>query len=749
MKHCHNTKIINFMIKKIKKIKNLGIFSDYKWDEESLNDFQRFNLIYGWNGSGKTTLTKLFSALGDGASKEFADLEYEVEAETGVFKTGPNFDKKIRVFNQDYIENNIEISGSRARPIYVLGAENKVIAEKILKDEALLKEMMEKKSKEEGSKGKKDVEKGKKFTDVAKIIGANTSGSSLRNYRKPDAEKAFALLAYKKLLKEEDVNKCLIILKQEEKSGIPEISVLSFGQLKNILVGQCKSFCLQTVSSSIIARLRDNPDVSRWVEAGLRLHQGHNSVKCEFCNQSLPTDRIKELVGYFNEEDKKLKDSIDGIINRLNEIATSIKSLYLVDKANFYVELQTEYTSQVTTLNKERINLLASISELIEKLQDKKTRTTEKIDLEFNFNDKFEKSIEGINQVIGKHNEKSANFQAQRDATQKSLENHYLSEIFDDVKKIEADIVKCDGAIKMLNYGDANNLGIEKLSSQISKNKSTISSEHKACEMFNGKLETFLGRKEIIFEVSSPGGYIIKRNGKVAINLSEGEKTAIAFIYFVVHLEDRDFVLGDGIVVIDDPISSLDSNSLFQAFSFLKNSVENAKQVFILTHNFDFLRLIINWLNHVCGKKNRPYFMIGNNFVGSERVAEIKQLDELLTNHESEYHYLCKILFDLEIDDKIATVYNIPNIARKVLETFLMFRVPNSDSTHEKLKLLDFDEVKKTAIYKFTNDKSHITGKGFDPSLIPETQKNVKYLLDMMEKVFPDHFTILKSSIKP
>lgn len=42
------------MINKIKKIRNLGIFSDFKWPD-ALENFKRFNLIYGWNGSGKTT----------------------------------------------------------------------------------------------------------------------------------------------------------------------------------------------------------------------------------------------------------------------------------------------------------------------------------------------------------------------------------------------------------------------------------------------------------------------------------------------------------------------------------------------------------------------------------------------------------------------------------------------------------------------------------------------------------------------
>ena len=74
-----------------------------------------------------------------------------------------------------------------------------------------------------------------------------------------------------------------------------------------------------------------------------------------------------------------------------------------------------------------------------------------------------------------------------------------------------------------------------------------------------------------------------------------------------------------------------------------------------------------------------------------------------------------------------------------------MFRVPNNDNTHDKLEYLKplFDEAKITAIYKFTNDQSHITGKGFDPALVPETQKVVKYLLEFIEATFPDHYKVL------
>jgi hypothetical protein len=76
-----------------------------------------------------------------------------------------------------------------------------------------------------------------------------------------------------------------------------------------------------------------------------------------------------------------------------------------------------------------------------------------------------------------------------------------------------------------------------------------------------------------------------------------------------------------------------------------------------------------------------------------------------------------------------------------------MFRVPNSTSNYMKLEELKthFDESKLTAIYKFTNDQSHITGKGFDPSLVEETQKKVRYLLEIIEAVFPENYRILVS----
>jgi wobble nucleotide-excising tRNase len=248
-------------------------------------------------------------------------------------------------------------------------------------------------------------------------------------------------------------------------------------------------------------------------------------------------------------------------------------------------------------------------------------------------------------------------------------------------------------------------------------------------------------------------GYRIMRGAAPAEYLSEGEKTAVAFVHFIVHLSDKGFSLTDGIVVIDDPISSLDANSIYQAFSFLKDAVKEAKQVFVFTHNFDFLKLVLNWCkNPHSNKVCTGFFMIKNRIAtAGVREAYLGEMDRELRDYESEYHYLFKLLKQMraEQDESIAKAYNIPNIARKVFDTFLMFSIPNGGTQYSKvqeLKRLGHDGQKLDAVYKFTNDQSHITGAGFNPALVPEAKKAVDTLFEMMEGIAPTHYKVLEQA---
>jgi len=740
------------MIKKIKKIENLGIFSNYTWDS-TLSDFKRYNIVYGWNACGKTTLSDLFNALGFGALEKFPDLKYKIDSESGILQQGKPYSRKVRVFNKDYITNNVQLLNCKAKHIYILGEENKEIADEIALDGKEAEKKQEQISKLEKNRKELENNRNKRFTDIARTISSNTSGEATRKYNKREAEAAFNHLSNKEILSSTDIQKHNLTLRQLEKPVIMELNQPKFifrGSESNIenalkqINKATKNLCAKTVEVIIIERLKDNPDISNWVEDGIAIHNKHKSTICEFCNQTLPENRLSNLTKYFNEADKNLKDEIETLLGELKTVCSLINGIKPTDKANLYEEIQANYQLLVKKLEEEKKKVSEEIDKIAEVMKNKKTKTTSFVLLTLKTDaTSLIKLIIQINNEIIKHNEKTNNFSTKKESAQKALEKHYLSTIYDEIKELDKNIQKIVGDVNKENEE------CSELNKKILAKKSKLSSSHKACETINESIKTFLGRDEITFEVKEDG-YVIKRNGKIAKNLSEGEKTAIALVYFTVHLQDRDFNIKESILVIDDPVSSLDANSLFQAFAFLKNSVKNAKQIFMFTHNFDFLRLLLNWVKNIPKNKGeKGYFMILNKDAPSGRIAYISNLGKDLKEHESEYHFLFKILYKFKSDGTIASVYHVPNIARKMMETFLMFRVPSGESYYKKLESLKdkFDENKLTAIYKFTNDQSHITGKGLDPTLVLETQKNVKYLLEMINTTFPEHYAILESSI--
>ena len=766
------------MVVKVNKIKKLGIFNDYT-PISTLKDFKKFNLVYGWNGSGKTTFSKLFDALEVGSHSDYPDLEFEVlDDASNKYVQGQTFSRKVRVFNQDYIEKNLSIRDGKTKAItLVLGNTSQEVLEQLEKDEVELSLKNTDSEKETVLLDNKEKTKGKTFTEIAKTIYIAITGGAIRTYNKNNAEADFVKITEKTLLSKDDLDALSITVKQFQKPFIDPLVDITFEltkeeekvDLSTYITGvatEAKSLLFQCVESIVIEHLRDNPDISTWVESGLELHQVHASENCEFCGQKISADRIQNFAKYFNEADKLLKQNLENTIIKISNLKEIIKSSCVTpDDARFYEQFTSEYKTANSNLSTQMDSLLIDLEKIVFSLKEKKTKTTESIELGIvidvtKFNDAFQK----VNNFIRLHNKKTADFETAKVTAIEKIKVHYLSTIFDEIKKLEIGIQNHKNRINLLANGDpmvAGDLGTIQLRQRISENRAKISSTHKACANLNQGLDTFLGRQELVFEPSKKkvtdekgitteidDGYVIKRNEKIVTHLSEGEKTAIAFVYFTIHLNDPAFDKNKDIVVIDDPISSLDSNSIFQAFSFLKNAVKDMQQVFFLTHNFDFLRLVLNWLKHPSLKRDSSFYMIKNKDTVDGREAFLDELDKDLQEFESEYNYLFKLLLNFQSTGTIASVYHMPNIARKVLETFLMFRVPNSENLYTKLESLKplFDENKITAIYKFTNDQSHITGKGFDPCLIPETQKVVKELLELIEVTFPEHYKILVTS---
>jgi wobble nucleotide-excising tRNase len=234
-------------------------------------------------------------------------------------------------------------------------------------------------------------------------------------------------------------------------------------------------------------------------------------------------------------------------------------------------------------------------------------------------------------------------------------------------------------------------------------------------------------------------------------------------MYFLKSLEASDFDLKSGVVVIDDPVSSLDANSIYSAFGFMKHRTAKVGQLFVLTHNFTFFRQVLNWFRHLPGQNKkdvslRParYFMLSCETDQGRRSAVIKLLDRFLHEYESEYHYLFKRVVEESerpLGQGLENYYAAPNIARRVLESFLAFRIPDvPGELYDRLEAVDFDQAKKTRILRFLHTYSHmlqVPDVSHDLSLLSEAPAILKDLLDLLESADAHHFRRMLAIVRP
>jgi wobble nucleotide-excising tRNase len=740
------------MITKFASIKNLGLFREFKWDE-SLEDFCRYNLIYGWNGAGKTTLSRLFSALATGELSNYANLQYDVVAGTKRWHAGTGCDEKIRVFNRDYVLANVEKVGG-PKPIFILGAENKEAAEQIARDEEQLGERLAEVDRLEGERTSVVKRKETLFTNVARTIGNTVAGESTRSYRRPNAEADFRDLREMDLLDDQALSAVRGTLGQQQKQQLDEVADLR--DLEDALEGihgKAEELLEQTVRAGVIRRLAEHHDIANWVEEGIALHENHGLAACEFCRSPIAQERLDQLAAHFSDADRALKRSVDDLSREVHGIISRIEGVSVRDAANLYEELAADYQWAVDGFLGARDTFRTEIQALAKQIEDKKANASEELGLDRAPDaGPLLGAIADVNAQIAKHNAKTCDFDQAKQTARETLKRHFLSEIFDEANDLRREIdalAERIGATRDRDPEDETSCSIQKLETRLSDARAKVSSSHAACKAINDQLAQFLGREELSFEVSGEG-YEIRRFGEAANDLSESERTAVAFVHFVVQLSDRDFDLKKGIVVIDDPISSLDANSLFQAFAFLKESVKDASQVFILTHNVDFMRQVKSWLFHI-KKTQRSFYMVKNIEKNGAREAALAPMDRLLMEFESEYHYLFSLLHAFHDDGSLEAIYNFPNIGRKFLETFLAFKVPSHENLHHKMGHIEYDEAKKTAILRFVQTHSHARRSdgvlNFDMSLSRGGQTAIRSLLGMVKAVDKTHYETLLAAV--
>ena len=313
--------------------------------------------------------------------------------------------------------------------------------------------------------------------------------------------------------------------------------------------------------------------------------------------------------------------------------------------------------------------------------------------------------------LLTEHNERVDRHDQLVQESAKAVELHYL-------KAAEAS-VKRNAEIAVIEKETA-----EKLSGELSDHGDEITTLRNiegdpmpSAKVLTDEVARLLGRNELKFEAVN-GRYRVTRDGEHAIGLSVGERTAITLIHFLESVARFDASKGKPIVIIDDPVSSLDSDIFMGVSTYLWTEAvakDHIAQIILLSHDFELYRqwdIQVEAL-HRGGKKFSDKYPASFYEIRSRHVttagktkrrpviAKWPPSETARKMIRSTYHHAFMAVagarLELAHDDSLENRLNaqllFPNVIRRMLETFLAFKRPEwvgnfNNAMKESAKLL-------------------------------------------------------------
>jgi len=730
------------MLLRVNRIREYGVYSSFDWDDETLDDFSGRNLVYGWNYSGKTTLSRILRSLEerkihpDFRAGSFELVIVESSTESLVRSSEDPIPFAVRVFNADYVDDNLSWE-TGVEPILVLGRQSQELQDRrvrvagiIERSEDLLESLGQKES---ALQRALDDAATRRAGDVRTNLGITPFNRSPHLQRYINQVLADAA---EHVLSDQAYAQQLSLYRAEAREPLNPIR-----QEWSIPLDEGKVYALfgQTAQQVVIESLRSSPALETWVEQGVGLHDERE--RCAFCDGPISEQRLTALSLHFSDSLRALRRQLDLTISAARDVHVTLQP---VDPARLFEDLRAPYTalSQRAETCARRIN--AKLDALAQELEGKKSRVDETYASVTTLNSSAYAllvSLAGrINAIIGQHNERVDDIERVKEEAKQCLLRHQAATLVIDLDWA--------GTLRALETLRARTEAWQSRKCSLGKELDAIdqqiSEEVLGAEKVNYYLRAFFGNEDIEIQVREDKRYSLVRSGTVARNLSEGERTAISFSYFLAQLGAKDVDLAQTLVYIDDPVSSLDANHVYNTFAVIKTVLKDAGQLFVSTHNYGFFKLLQGdsyFKEVVKGSRRTSLYYIKRD---GARNAVIVSLPEMLRKYNSEYHYLFSVLyaFYLAPDENDAIVVSLPNLVRRVLEVYTSFRIPQTTITlDERLRRLCDDPVVAARIYKFVNHQSHSDSLALNCEFpgSEECKSVVDAVLDMIRSGDPDH----------
>ncbi|HOO97542.1 MAG TPA: AAA family ATPase [Caldisericia bacterium] len=759
------------MIKKISKIKNIATFKDFNWDTK-LPDMKKYNLFFGWNGTGKTTISEIFRSLEKGTNEYRSDSEFILQlnefesiCQSNIGDT--SFKIPIRVFNRYYVEQTL--SKDSKSYIYYFTEDGEVNT--ITEIEDKIDECKTKKATIDTEHARKTKEFDKYVIAQAKQIKDRFIELGIKKYSTFDK----AMLHRK--FKEMSVQKRGLTTIEYSSTKLKEIINFENGLIieryyytpcqLSLFIEKANMLLTRATIEDGIKELASKPSLSNWIEEGASIHgifTNNKKTNCLFCGNVISEGRIELLTKHFNEKYReqitdlhKIKEKFTMEINELMNYSRFVDS---VSSANIYPDVRDRFI-QTKDKFKAEYNLYYDY------LNNSAKKISDKISNIFLINlgqieyckNNIAAIVSNLSNLLDEHNNKVARLNNEKKNAIENLMAYYIHLLSDGY------LNKSEYIDVLADKSKSTKLQIDKLESERTVLREKLIDYHRPARELNYEIKLCLGYDDFSFEDNTDmTGYLIRRkDGTLANKLSEGERTAITLIYFLKSLSDRNLNIHDCIVVIDDPISSLDSNLLHHAYSTIIDRCKNVGQLLILTHNFRFFKYVNRWLcskNKERTNKNHSVYMLNNYYSNSTRHSKISRIDKLLQSYESDYEYLFSKMLDFnKIENpSLEECYHMPNILRKILESFLSYKIPvtSNDTTALLDKLLeasgDNNPSRARKIYQFVNCKSHLDTfdqeSSFNTFTLSETKDITHDVAELLRELDPDVYARLERKIK-
>ncbi|QXW25263.1 AAA family ATPase [Acinetobacter johnsonii] len=704
-----------------------------------VDGLKKLNFFYGTNGCGKTTISRLLANPND------HKFSKSIVSNVNRYKT--------YVYNQDFIEQNFHLN-DHLNGVFTLGDDAKEAEIQIAKIkneiEGITKDTDEKKKvfDEQNDQSlvnqqriereklvvrawefKKGIEEKSELIRTL-LTGFNNSKDAFFNElirRLPQAQAK---------LEDVDLDELIhgaSIIYGDEQSQKSEVTKISLDGLVSLLpLPELSEVIVNSTSNNQISELIEKINHLSWFEKGIEFLKINDS-SCPFCNKNIDDDLMllinksidqsykdkkEKIQEYYENYTKNSDDLIETLTAKLSVLACEVdvsnaqKNLEIIDlklKENLkLIKVKLENLNQIVTLEK--------FSDLINELN---------------------LDIEKYNGLVKKHNQLILNRKSEEIELKNQLWNFILLEL--------------DGYIESYkNNNDELNIKIIEAKAQVQANIDSIkklnlekaqwatkaSVTEATCIAINKLLGDFGFNSFSLDFIPESGHYqIIREDGSEAKNtLSEGEKTFITFLYFY-HLirggDTTDNISLDKIIVIDDPISSLDSDVLFIVSTLIKGVYRQIldnnsylKQLVLLTHNIHFF-MELTKLSYKWFKDNTNYYLVRKN-VG---VSSITYKDE--NPIRSSYENLWSELQYFR-DNNLA---GIQNCMRRILENYFTHWGYAKDLD----KLVDIFIGNERLVYKSLVNWMHSgSHQILDSFYVTDLEYETEIYLDIFKRIFEE-----------